>query len=114
VLPVLTQCSFAAPGSTLLFEQPELHLHSLSVRPLATVFIDAMRKRKLTIVAETHSTELVGQFQTELRRGNLKLDELAIYRVSRQEAHTVIAPIQIDPVDFDVYDRWERGLSVPE
>src|SRR5437899_12149322 len=37
VLPVLTQCSFAPEGSVLLFEQPELHLHSLAVRPLASV-----------------------------------------------------------------------------
>lgn len=29
VLPVLTQCSFAPKHSTLLFEQPELHLHTV-------------------------------------------------------------------------------------
>jgi predicted ATPase len=114
VLPVLAQCSFAPDGATLLFEQPELHLHSLAVRPLAKVFIEAMREKNLKIVAETHSPELVGQFQRELRQGNLKLDEIAVYRVTRENGQTVVRPIQIDPDDFDIFERWERGLSVPE
>jgi predicted ATPase len=112
-LPVLAQCSFAPEHSTLLFEQPELHLHSLAVRPLAEVFIDAAKKRNLTIVAETHSPELVGQFQKELRKGNLKLEDIVVYRVSRQDGRTKVNPIQIDPEDYDIYERWEAGLSVP-
>jgi predicted ATPase len=113
VLPVLTQCSFAADGSILLFEQPELHLHSLAVRPLASVFIDAMRRKKLTILAETHSVELVGQFQRELRAKTIKLDELIVYRVHREAGHTMIKEIQIDSDDFDIYEQWEKGISVP-
>jgi predicted ATPase len=35
VLPVLTQCSFAPESSTLLFEQPELHLHPKSAKNLS-------------------------------------------------------------------------------
>ena len=34
ILPVLVQCSFASKGSTLLFEQPELHLHHLAAGSL--------------------------------------------------------------------------------
>jgi predicted ATPase len=114
VLPVLTQCSFASEGSVLLFEQPELHLHSLAVRPLASVFIDAVKKKNLTIVAETHSLELVGQFQRELRAGNLKLDDFVVYRVSRKDGCTHVKPIEIDANDYDIYERWEAGLSVPD
>jgi predicted ATPase len=113
-LPVLAQCSFAREGAILLFEQPELHLHSLAVRPLAQVFIDAVKKKHVTIIAETHSLDLVGQFQRELRSKNISLDDFVVYRVSRQAGCTHLHPIEIDPVDFDIYERWERGLSVPE
>ena len=68
ILPVLTQLSFAPEAATLLFEQPELHLHSLAVRPLAPVFIDAVKKKNLHVVVETHSPELFGQFIVEMRR----------------------------------------------
>ena len=40
VLPVLKQCSFAPMGATLLFEQPELHVHTLASKGLAKVFVD--------------------------------------------------------------------------
>src|SRR5206468_4135587 len=66
VLPVLTQCSFCPEGSTLLFEQPELHLHSLAIRPLANVFIETAQEKKTAIVAETHSPELFGEFVRQM------------------------------------------------
>ncbi len=96
VLPVLTQLSFAPSGATLLFEQPELHLHPLAQRPLASVFIDAIRKRDIHIVAETHSPHLFGQFQREVRAQKLQPNEIALYRVKRSEGKTQIEPIFMD------------------
>jgi AAA15 family ATPase/GTPase len=115
VLPVLAQCSFAAEKSILLFEQPELHLHPLAVRPLASVFIDAMRKKQLTILAETHSPELIGQFVCELRNKTIKPEELVIYRVCRENKQTVIKPVEIvqEGEDFDVFELWKKGIAEP-
>lgn len=45
ILPVLVQCSFAPKGSTLLFEQPELHLHHSAARKLASVLIKVAKKK---------------------------------------------------------------------
>lgn len=114
ILPVLTQCSFAPKGATLLFEQPELHLHSLAVRPLAKVFIDTVREKNAHVVAETHSPELFGEFIREMRSGNLKQDDFIAYRVSRKNGRSDLKQIEIhcDGEDFDVYDNWESGLSV--
>lgn len=113
ILPVLTQCSFAPAGSTLLFEQPELHLHSLAARPLAKVFIETASSKNIHIVAETHSPELFKQFLCELRDGKLPLSDFVAYRVSRQGQKTVVTKIEIDPDGIDVYEQWEAGLSVP-
>jgi predicted ATPase len=111
VLPVLTQCSFAPEGATLLFEQPELHLHQLASRPLMRVFIDTIKEKGVHIVAETHSPELFGQLQVELRRKSIKLTDVAVYRVSRAEGKSLFKAIAIDPEDFDVYELWEDGLT---
>jgi predicted ATPase len=118
VLPVLTQLSFAPQGATLLFEQPELHLHPLAQRPLASVFIDAVRKRGVHIVAETHSPQLFGQFQREIRDQKLGIDEIALYRVSRIEGKTNIEPIFVDGNgDFhkktkngELFLDWQKGF----
>jgi hypothetical protein len=113
VLPVLAQCSFASEKSILLFEQPELHLHPLAVRPLASVFIDAMRKKQLTILAETHSPELIGQFVRELRNKTIKPEEFIVYRVHRENKETVIKPIEIvqEGEDFDIFELWKKGTA---
>ena len=114
VLPVLTQCSFAAPGSTLLFEQPELHLHSLAARPLAKVFIETAKSKNIRIVAETHSSDLFGQFVREIREKTLPLEDFIAYRVARKNDRSVLTKIEIDPNDFDVFTRWENGLSIED
>jgi predicted ATPase len=44
-LPVLAQCSFAPRGATLLFEQPELHLHQGAAHRLASVFVSAAKQK---------------------------------------------------------------------
>jgi len=108
---LLTQLSFAPDESTLLFEQPELHLHVLAVRRLAGVFIDAAKKKKLHLVVETHSREMFGQFVREMREGHLDLGDFIAYRVIREGGCSRITPIDIDPATFDVYEQWERGLT---
>lgn len=111
ILPVLTQLSFAPDQATVLFEQPELHLHTLAVRPLAGVFIDAYKKKGLHIIAETHSPELFGEFLVEMRKGNLKPSDFVAYKVVRKDTSSKITPIEIDLDDFDVYEIWKAGLS---
>jgi len=111
VLPVLTQCSFAPVGATLLFEQPELHLHQLASRPLMRVFIDTIREKGAHIVAETHAPELFAQLLTELRAKTIDLKDVAVYRVSRSEGKSIFKPVAIDPDTFDVYELWEDGLT---
>jgi hypothetical protein len=111
ILPVLTQLSFAPNEATLLFEQPELHLHILAVRPLAAVFIDAVKKKRLNVVLETHSRELFGQFLREMREGRLDPADFVAYRVAREGGASEVTPIEIDLDTFDVYEAWEKGMT---
>lgn len=118
VLPVLTQLSFAPPGATLLFEQPELHLHPLAQRPLATVFVDAIHKLGIHIVAETHSSQLFGQFQREIREQRLQPGEIALYRVTRSDGKTHIERIFVDgagefhkkSMNGELFNDWKSGF----
>lgn len=112
ILPVLTQCSFAQKNSTLLFEQPEIHLHTKSSRELASVFIETATSKNCNIVIETHSPELVKQFLQELRAGSLNPEDFIFYKVERNEKETNIRQIEIDAdEDFDIYENWEKEIS---
>ena len=118
VLPVLAQLSFAPQGATLLFEQPELHLHPLAQRPLASVFIDAVRKRGVHIVAETHSPQMITQFHREVRDGKLTPDEIALYRVTRRDGKSHIERMYVDgagefhknSINGPLFNDWRHGF----
>jgi predicted ATPase len=55
ILPVITLCYYAPEGSTIILEQPEIHLHPRVQAGLADVFIDAMKTRNIQIILESHS-----------------------------------------------------------
>jgi len=112
ILPVLVQCSFAPKGATLLFEQPELHLHPAAAEKLASVFVDVSKQKNLRIVAETHSRELFMQLFKELREGKVALDDIAAYEVSREDGKSVFKRIEIEENDghFEVYNPWDKGI----
>jgi len=111
IMPVLTQCSFAQKGSTLLFEQPEIHLHTKSSKQLASVFIETAKTKGCNILLETHSPDLVKQLMQELKSGSLTKDQVIFYKVTREKEETCIHEIEVDE-DFDVYENWEKGISM--
>lgn len=84
VLPVLIQCSFAEPNSTLLFEQPEIHLHPNAARRLTEIFATVATEKKVNILVETHSERLIGEAQRLIRDKMLDPNDVVIYDVRRK------------------------------
>jgi predicted ATPase len=96
-----------------LFEQPELHLHTVAARKLANVFCRTAIDKKCRILIETHSPELFKEFLHELREGKIGENDFIAYKVLRDGQHSVVQKIEIDAKnDFDVYENWEKGISI--
>ncbi|HXC34744.1 MAG TPA: hypothetical protein VNV43_02655 [Candidatus Acidoferrales bacterium] len=100
-----------------IFEQPELHIHPLAQRPLTRVLIDAIKKKKIHIVAETHSSELLQECLLQMRAGNLKLEDFVAFRVKRESQRTQLDKINIEKIDlgegkmdYDVFYNWKKGF----
>jgi predicted ATPase len=115
VLPVLVQCAFAPSNSTLLFEQPELHLHEGAARKLAKVFVDVIRQDKsIHIVAETHSQHLFLEVMQEVKDGRLSPDEVVLYEVLRVGGKSTFREVNITK-EKDGYCEadhpWATGLN---
>lgn len=113
ILPVLSQCSFAPQGSTLLFEQPELHLHPGAARKMAQVFVEAVKEKKVNIVAETHSQDLLIAMIAELKAKRLLLKDIAAYEVKRIGGKSVYREIIFtqDGDDFEADHPWFKSLE---
>lgn len=110
LLPVLVLCYSAPEGSTLILEQPEIHLHPSVQAGLADVFIDAIRTRNVQIVLESHSEYLVKRLQRRIAEdeGGITNDDVALYFCSMAGDESIIEPLDVDrdgnirnwPADF--------------
>ena len=114
VLPVLVQCAFAPKQSTLLFEQPELHLHDGAARHLASVFVDVVKSKNSQIIAETHSRHLFHELIREIRAGRISADSVVLYDVSRKDGASKFRKVCIE-VDadgnYEVDHPWGQELD---
>lgn len=79
ILPVLALCYYAPPGSIILLEQPEIHLHPSVQAGLADVLIDAVKNRQVQIVVESHSEHLLRRLQRRVAEQVVSPEETALY-----------------------------------
>ena len=96
VLPVLVLCFYAPVGSTLIFEQPEIHLHPRVQSGLADVFLDAIKRRDVQIILESHSEHLLRRLQRRIAEDRVSNDDIALYFVEPSGGASSIRPLDID------------------
>lgn len=108
ILPVLVNCAILPEGSTLLLEQPEIHLHPFAQAALADVLIDAIRNRDLQIIVESHSEHLLRRIQHRIAREVIHPDDVALYFCQVENGSSAIEELDVDaygniknwPTDF--------------
>lgn len=125
ILPVLVLCYYVLEGSTIIFEQPELHLHPAVQSGLADVFIDVIRNRNVQIIVESHSEHLLRRLQRRIAEGALDPQQAATYFCDIERSISHIRPLELNifgqidnwPADFfgdmagDIVATLEAGLE---
>ena len=109
VLPILVLALIAEPGSTLIFEQPELHLHPRVQTRLADFFVSMTHLGKQCIV-ETHSEYLINRlrYRSASDSGSEVSSSVVIYFVEKEQARSRYRPVKID--DLGNLDNWPEGF----
>lgn len=102
VLPIVTQLfdrgeyrqamyrGRMAERKTVIFEQPEIHLHPAAQAQLADLFVDCVSDKKGAvnrILIETHSEHLIRKLQVLVADPDIQIsdDQVAIYYVDKDE-----------------------------
>lgn len=97
ILPVLVLCYYAPAGSTLILEQPEIHLHPAVQAGLADVFIDAIQKRDIQILLESHSEYLLERLQRRIAEDNgFSKDDVALFFCSTEQGESRAEELEVD------------------
>jgi len=97
--------------STLLTEQPELHLHPKLQSELAVLFVDTINNggKYGNIIIETHSEHLIRKIQVLIARGELDRSKLSVQYFNNENGITKVETMEIDEHGLFVKD-WPNGF----
>lgn len=108
ILPVLTICYYVPKGSTILMEQPEIHLHPSVQAGLADVFIDAIKTRNIQIVLESHSEYLLKRLQRRIAEKKLSDKEAILYFCNMDGGQSSLIKLELDL--FGNIENWPNDF----
>lgn len=108
VLPVLVVAHFAPPGSTIMLEEPEIHLHPLAQAVLAELFVEVSKKRKVQFIVETHSEHLFRRMQTLMAKQETTPDDAALYFVESDRKGAKLRQLALD--EYGRVHNWPEGF----
>ena len=97
ILPVLVLCFYVPKGSTVILEQPEIHLHPAIQAGLADVFIDAWKKRGVQILLESHSEHLLRRLQRRIAEEDVSTDDVGLFFCRADDAGSILDTLELDP-----------------
>ena len=119
LLPVLVLCYYVPENSTIILEQPEIHLHPKVQSDLADVLIDVVKNRNVQIILESHSALLLHRLQRRIAEEQIAADDTALYFCQINDGTSEIERLKVDeygnirnwPQDFfgdDIGDLVEK------
>lgn len=110
-------------SSLIVIEQPELHLHPDYQAKLADVFVASValekgatqqaEARRISIIAETHSADLVNRLGALVAEGKISADDVQVILFEQQDSNS---PSTLKTVSFDeegVLLDWPTGFFTP-
>ena len=103
-LPVLVGCYYAQEGSTLILEQPGIHLHPKVQSQLADLLIEVVTERKLQILVESHSEHLLNRLQRRIAEEKISVDQTALHFCQNNDGVSTIDPLKMDK--FGNIENW--------
>ena len=108
-LPVLITACRAQPGSTVLIEEPEAHLHPLAQSTLAELFASISKTHQVQFIIETHSEHLFRRMQTLVARTTLHKNDAALFFVEQTNTDSPCAR-QLTLDEVGRVQNWPSGF----
>lgn len=108
ILPVLVLLYYVPSGSTVLLEQPEIHLHPAVQSGLADIILNVAKHRKVQVVVESHSEHLLRRLQRRVAEDNVTPDDMALYFCQTRGSQSIMTQLELDLYGSIV--NWPEGF----
>ena len=107
-LPVLVLCYYAPERSTLILEQPGIHLHPKVQSQLADLLIEVITERNLQILIESHSEHLLNRLQRRVAEEKIAANQTALYFCQHINGASKIDKLDMD--EFGNITNWPENF----
>lgn len=115
----MSYVTYVPENTTIILEQPEIHLHPKVQSDLADVLIDVVKNRNVQIILESHSVFLLHRLQRRIAEEKIDVEDTALYFCQINNGTSKIERLQVDeygnilnwPQDFfgdDIGDLIEK------
>jgi len=110
VLPVLVLLAYVPEGSTVILEQPEIHLHPAAQSGLADVILEAALVRNIQVIVEGHSEHLLKRIQLRIaeqqlaNRTPVSADDVRLWFIDQPDAVSQAHDLKIN--DYGEITNW--------
>ena len=104
VLPVLVLLYYVPDGSTVVLEQPEIHLHPAVQSGLADVMLNVAKARNVQIIVESHSEHLLRRLQRRVAEGSAAADDVRLYFVSARDGSADLSGLALN--EWGEIENW--------
>lgn len=102
VLPVVTQAFYAPANSTVLMEQPEIHLHPRAQSVLGDLLVEAVTAREnsadrnVQMIVESHSEHLLRRIQRRIAEEKVDPSQVALYFCYSGQEGSAMDRLEVD------------------
>ena len=96
VLPVIVLLNHVPEGSTVILEQPEIHLHPEVQSGLADAIVGIAETRDLQVIVESHSEHLLRRLQRRVAEERISADMVRLYFVSQESGEACLTDIGLN------------------
>ena len=104
VLPALVLLYYVPEGSTVLMEQPEIHLHPAVQSGLADVMLNVAEVRNIQIIVESHSEHLMRRLQRRVAEQEASSEDVKLYFVSSERGRARISDLLL--TEWGEIENW--------
>ena len=104
ILPALVLLYYVPERSTVLMEQPEIHLHPAVQSGLADVMLNVASVRNVQILVESHSEHLMRRLQRRVAEGGVSSDDVKLYFISSQQGAAQISDLRLN--EWGEIENW--------
>ena len=108
VLPAIVLLNYVPNGSTVIFEQPEIHLHPAIQSSLADAIIAIAETRDLQVIIESHSEHFLRRLQRRVADETIKAGLVKLYFVRQDKGEAQLTDIGLN--EYGEIERWPENF----